>query len=174
MNHNPLRRDASRWRGRLSALIVVAAVVLTGCRSGGGPAPGASSRPFAAYRKCLEQHGVTRRVPGASSTSTNPANGTTFAAARKACASLRPAGGLRGGGFNSNTRAAFRKCMMDHGVTLPGPGAAGGGRTTTSAANVPRGGMLNGLDRNDPTVVKALAACRSLLVSPSTSTSTRP
>jgi hypothetical protein len=34
--------------------------------------------------------------------------------------------------------------------------------------------MLNGLDRKDPVVVKALDACRSLLVSPSTSSSIKP
>jgi hypothetical protein len=34
--------------------------------------------------------------------------------------------------------------------------------------------MLNGLDRNDPAVARALTACRSLLVPAATSTSTRP
>jgi hypothetical protein len=33
--------------------------------------------------------------------------------------------------------------------------------------------MLSGLDRNDPTVAQALTACRSLLGSSSTTTSTR-
>jgi hypothetical protein len=33
--------------------------------------------------------------------------------------------------------------------------------------------MLNGLDRKDPVVVKALDACRSLLV-PSSTSSTKP
>lgn len=174
MNHSPLRRGAFPRRGRLSALIVAATVVLGACRSGAGPAPGAASRPFAAYRKCLEQHGVPRRVPGASPGSTNPANAPAIAAARRACAALRPAGGLRGGGFKSNTRAAFRKCMLDHGVTLPAPGPVGTGPSASSAATVPRGGMLNGLDRNDPAVAKALTSCRSLLVSPPTSTSTKP
>jgi hypothetical protein len=62
MSHTPFRRDAFPWRG-LSALIVAGTVVLVACGSGGGRAPGASSspatssRPFAAYRQCLEQHG---------------------------------------------------------------------------------------------------------------------
>ena len=172
MNDSPLRRDAFPRRGRLSALIVAGTIVLAACSSGGGPA--SSSRPFAAYRQCLEQHGVTPRAPGATRGSTNPANGAAFAAARQACRKLRPAGGLRGGGINSNARAAFRRCMMDHGVTLPAPAASGTGPGTTSAAPVPRGGMLKGLDRNDPAVAKALASCRSLLVSPPTSASTRP
>jgi hypothetical protein len=159
-------------RARLSALIVVGSLLLVACRSGAGPS-GASSRPFAAYRQCLERHGVTRPVPGATRGSVDPANRAAFAAARHACASLRPAGGLRGGGIGSKPRSAFRKCMMDHGVTLPAPGAPVAGTGTTSAAPVPRGGMLNGLDRNDPAVAKALTACRSLLV-PRTSTSTRP
>jgi len=173
MNHSPLRRDAFFWRRRLSALMVAGTVVLAACRSGAGPPP-ASSRPFAAYRQCLEQHGVTPRRPGATSESTDPANAAAFRAARQACAALRPAGGLRGGGINSGARAAFRRCMTDHGVTLPARGAAGTGPGTTSAPSVPRGGMLNGLDRNDPAVAKALASCRSLLGSPPTSASTRP
>jgi hypothetical protein len=167
-----------RWRGRLGLLIVVVVVagaaVLGGCRSGGGSGPAASSHKFAAYRQCLEQHGVTRPVRGADTTTTNPANAEAYAAARRACAALRPAGGLRGGGINSGPRAAFRRCIKDHGVTLPTFGVPGTGPGPSSTGAAPRGGMLNGLDRNDPVVAKALDACRSLLVSPSTSSSTKP
>ena len=175
---------------RLGVLMLACTVGLAAC-SGGGPPP--SKRPFAAYRQCLEQHGVTPRRPRATGTTTAttgasaPTTGTTnrpdpaaFAAARRACRNLRPAGGLRGGGINSGVRAAFRRCMSDHGVTLPGPGPGGAGTGTsgtgpgtTATINAPRGGMLNGLDRNDPTVAAALSACRSLLGSASTTTSTR-
>jgi hypothetical protein len=171
MNHRPLKREPCPCWARLGVLIVASTFVLASCRSGAGPAPAASRHRFAAYRQCLEQHGVTRPPPGADRRSISPANAAAFAAARKACRSLRPAGGLRDGAIDSNARAAFRKCMTDHGVTLPAPSAAGPGPGASSAA---RGGILNGLDRNDPAVAKALTSCRSLLVRPSTSTSTRP
>lgn len=175
MNHNPPRRDALRWR-RVSVLIVVGTVALTACHSGGSkPANSSSSskQTFTAYRQCLLQHGVTRRTPGQTR---DPSEAGTFAAARKACSKLRPAGGLRGGGFNSGTRSAFRKCMTDHGVTLPKFGGAAGSSTTAGTATQGslRGGMLAGLDRNDPNVKSALAACRTLLVPSTTSTTAKP
>ncbi|MDQ1502864.1 MAG: hypothetical protein QOD57_591 [Actinomycetota bacterium] len=176
MDHSPLRRDALRWPGRLGVLIVAGAALLGACSSGGGsgPAEAASSHRFAAYRQCLEQHGVTPRTQGSESSTTDPASAAAYTAARKACASLRPAGGLRGGGINSGPRKAFRRCMTDHGVTLPTAATRGTGPDPSSTEAAPRGGMLNGLDRKDPVVVKALDACRSLLVSPSTSSSTKP
>ena len=176
MNLSPFHRSGSAWRRCLGALALAGIVVLPGCHSGGNAGPSSSDRPFTAYRQCLEQHGVTPRRRGAAASTTttaNPANVAAFAAARKACRKLRPAGGLRGGGINSDARAAFRRCMTDHGVTLPAPGAAGPGPGGTAATPAPRGGMLNGLDRNDPTVAQALTACRSLLGPPSTTTSTR-
>ena len=178
MNLSPFHRSGSAWRRCLGALALAGIVVLPGCHSGGNAGPSSSDRPFTAYRQCLEQHGVTPRRRGAAASTTttaNPANVAAFAAARKACRKLRPAGGLRGGGFKSSTRAAFRKCMTDHGVALHIPPTAASGKTTTSGtgAAVPRGGMLNGLDRNDPTVAKALTACRPLLVASSTTTTTK-
>jgi hypothetical protein len=181
----PVRRSAP-------AVLLAALLVLAGCHSGGTPA---AKRPFAAYRQCLEQHGVQPRhrrgtsttaapAAGESSTTTTRPDPAAFAAARQACRKLRPAGGLRAGGFGSGTRAAFRKCMADHGVTLPEPGGAGVGATTgssepagkgattttTTESNEPRGGMLRGLNRNDPTVAAALAACRPVLNGSSTTT----
>jgi hypothetical protein len=179
MNLSPLQRNGFAWRRRLGALMVAGTVVLTGCRSGGGPA--GSNRPFAAYRQCLEQHGVTPRRRGANlstTTTANPSDAAAFRAARKACRKLRPAGGLRGGELKSSARAAFRRCMTDHGVTLPNLATGAGASSTSgtgaaSEASVPRGGMLAGLNRNDPTVAKALAACRPLLVASSTTTTTK-
>jgi DNA-binding LacI/PurR family transcriptional regulator len=159
-------------RTRVVIPVVVAAALLGGCRSGGGSA--APTHRFAAYRQCLEQHGVTphRRMDQGTTSSTDPASAAAFVAARQACAKLRPTGGLRSGGPSTHRRRAFRQCLKDHGVALP--------TTTTGAKGIPapsgggRGGMLAGLDRNDPTVAAALQACRSRLVSPATSTSTRP
>ncbi|HVW34420.1 MAG TPA: hypothetical protein VHL53_17945 [Acidimicrobiia bacterium] len=186
------------WR-RLAALAGVGALGLaTACSSGGGT--GTATRRFSAYRQCLQQHGVTPRR-GRGSTTTGPAatgsgagpgaaapagastttRNTTaaeaqaFEAARAACRKLRPAGGLRGGGIAGKKRSEFRKCMADHGVALPTttsrpPGTTGPGGTV--AAPAPRGGMLAGLDRNDPTVAAALTACRTLLGAPRKSTTT--
>jgi hypothetical protein len=189
---------------RLGTLIVACGLALPACGSGHGPSP--SNRPFAAYRKCLEQHGVAPRhseggpgspfgtpgagsstatsgagsstatsAPGTSTATSGPADVAAFAAARQACGKLRPAGGLRGGGIASKARKAFRHCMASHGVTLPGPAArtSGTGPAAGSAEPPPRGGMLAGLDRHDPAVAQALAACRSLLGTPAASTSTR-
>jgi len=181
---------ATRLRRSAPALVVAVlagVLLLGGCHSG----TPAAKRPFAAYRQCLLDHGVqprgrrrgtssTSAAPEASATTTTRPDPAAFAAARQACRKLRPAGGLRSGGFGAGTRAAFRKCMADHGVTLPTeppsatsgpPPTAGKGTTTTTGAVAPsRGGMLAGLNRNDPAVSSALSACRSLLRSSTTTT----
>jgi hypothetical protein len=154
-------------RSRLGLAALVLALLLGGCRSGGASASG---HPFAAYRKCLEDHGVTphRRIDQGTTPSTDPATAASFTAARQACAKLRPKGGLRGGQLSGQRRGAFRRCLQDHGVTLP--------TTTTGTGPLSpgaRGGMLANINRNDPTVAAALQACRSQLV-PSSSSSTRP
>jgi len=172
-------------RARLAT--VAAVLLLAGCHSG-GTAP--AKRPFAAYRQCLEQHGVEPRRGRAASTTTSEAGGSTtstpsttsttstpgttspdpgaFAAARQACRKLRPAGGLRSGGIASDARTAFRRCLADRGVTLPTEPTSAG-----PPPAAPRGGMLAGLNRNDPTVAAALSACRPLLAPASTTSSTR-
>ena len=156
-------------RSRVGLSIAVLAVLLAGCRSGGGTST--SEHPFAAYRKCLEEHGVTphRRIDEGTTPSTDPATAASFTAARQACARLRPKGGLRGGQLSGQRRGAFRRCLKDHGVTLP-VATTGTGPPSSGA----RGGMLANINRNDPTVAAALKACRSQIVSSSTSTSTRP
>jgi hypothetical protein len=160
-------------RSRFGIPVVLLAVLLGGCRSGGGPAP--SAHRFAAYRQCLEQHGVTahRLIDQGTTSSTDPASAAAFVAARQACAKLRPAGGLRSSGLSTHRRGAFRRCLKDHGVTLPTT-ATTGAEGTAAPSPGGRGGMLAGLDRNDPSVAAALQACRSQLVSPATSTSTGP
>jgi hypothetical protein len=146
---------------------VVLALTMGACHSGGGTAT--SPHPFAAYRKCLEQHGVTphRHVDQGTTSSTDPTTAASFTAARQACAKLRPKGGLRGGELSGHRRGAFRRCLKDHGVVLP---------TTTTlpgSPEGPRGGMLADINRNDPTVAAALEACRAQLVPNATPTSTR-
>ena len=177
-----LRRSAPAL---VLALVLAAPFALAGCHSG----TPAAKRPFAAYRQCLLEHGVQPRgrrhgtssttAAGESSTTTTRPDPAAFAAARQACRKLRPAGGLRTGGFGAGPRAAFRRCMGDHGVTLPTeprsvtsgpPPSTGKGTTSTSEPLAPsRGGMLAGLNRNDPAVRSALEACRPVLES-STST----
>ncbi|HEY3604844.1 MAG TPA: hypothetical protein VGL04_09230, partial [Sporichthyaceae bacterium] len=144
----------------------------------GGPsaaAPAAASHPapskasFAAYRACLAQHGVARPstppTPG-TRRHLDPAQVSTFQAARAACEADRPAGGFRTGMFSHRERNGFRACMRDHGVALPKPirPTAGPGPTPTEQ----RGGMLGNLDRHDPAVQKALTACRSNLLGQAT------
>jgi len=154
-------------RSRLGLSIVVLAAVLGGCRSGGGGSP--SGHPFAAYRKCLEEHGVTphRRIDLGTTSSTDPATAASFTAARQACGKLRPKGGLRGGELSGQRRHAFRRCLQDHGVTLPTT------TTLTGSPEGPRGGMLANVDRNDPAVAAALRACRAQLIPTARTTSTR-
>ena len=65
-----------------------------------------------------------------------------YAAALAACKSTLPTGGP---GTNSSAFRAYRSCLADHGVTLPGTGGAGG------------------INRNDPKVQAAMATCRPLL-----------
>ena len=174
MAHSSPWRDGLWGRGRLGVLIVAGMVALTlgACRSGTGSTPEAAGRRFAAYRQCLEDHGATPRARGTDPVTGNTADAATFGAARRACRGLRPAGGLRGGGIDAGPRAAFRRCMADHGVTLPTAGLPATGPGPKASGGVARGGMLNGLDRNDPVVAKALESCRSLLVAPSTSSTT--
>jgi len=162
----------SRLRLPVAVLAAVLAVSISGCSSGGGSSAVPAHR-FAAYRQCLEQHGVTphRRIDQGTTSSTDPASGAAFAAARQACAKLRPTGGLRSGGLSTQRRGAFRQCLKSHGVNLPTTTTAKGGAAAPEGG---RGGMLANLDRNDPSVAAALKACRTQLVTPATPTTTRP
>jgi hypothetical protein len=89
---------------------------LQACRSqlptGGGNFQ--NNPAFAAYRNCLQLHGVTLPPPGSSTSSSVPGGGQGFGgldrtnptvqAALQACAALRPAGGP--GGSTTTTPAA--------------------------------------------------------------------
>jgi hypothetical protein len=161
------------------ALMATVAMLVAGCGGDGGghsaATPAAVSHPapskasFAEYRACLQQHGVLRPTtaptPG-TRRHLDPAQVSTFQAARQACEADRPAGGFRTGMFSHHARNGFRMCMRDHGVTLPKQirPTTGPGPTPTEQ----RGGMLGNLDRHDPAVQKALTACRSDLLGAAT------
>jgi hypothetical protein len=162
------------------ALLAAVTMLVAGCGGGGGghnaATPAAASQPaptrasFAAYRQCLAAHGITRPTdrptakptPGAFRRHLDPARVQAFEAARQACGADRPAGGFRAGLFSHHERSGFRKCMADHGITLQRPArpTAGPGPTPTEE----RGGMLADLDRHNPKVAAALAACRAELL----------
>ena len=152
-----------------------------------------ATQTMEAYRQCLQDHGITmpeRRTPGsaapngtAGSGATGSASGSsgspgprgtidpaTQEAARAACGTA-PAGGRGQGqgaaGPDPAAMTAFRECMAQNGVTIPDQPAPSG--ASGSSGTVPRGqggrggGLLGGLDRNDPTVAAALEACQANL-----------
>jgi hypothetical protein len=182
----------------LGGLGLACALVVTACGSTSA-APGSTSaggsiasatgtstgtEDFAAYRSCLQSHGVTLGGGGlfrgggrGNGTTTTGGPGTggpggrpPLTAAQQqaldACASLRPSGGFgRGGGFgggafNSNDPAfaQFQACLRQHGVqTAPAGGTGATGGTTTGTTTRPGG------QRRSPAFQAALAACRNLL-----------
>jgi hypothetical protein len=177
---------------------IVAGTVLAACGGSGGtggstPAaaaasPTSTSNAAAAYRTCLEQHGVTlpSRAPGQGRPSGGAGGGggggfggggggfstsPQMQAALQACASVRPTGGAGFGGFGGGrggaALTAFRNCMSQQGVVIP---------TTrpTAFPTAPASGSaryLGGLDPNDPKVAAALKVCSPLLPSRSASPS---
>jgi hypothetical protein len=98
----------------------------TGSSSGSssGSSGSSGSGSASAYFNCLREHGVTG-FGGSGSTGSTPSS-STIANARKACASLRPAGGFGGPGEFSAAFSKFKSCLAAHGVTLPSPSASGG------------------------------------------------
>ncbi len=195
LNYVPTR---SRGRGPryVAAAMAIGAlgILLAACSSAGSASTttstttasgskGSTSTAFAAYTKCLSQHGVTlpnfkgRRpsgsggpeggfTPGSGGGGTPGsgsfpgrgaggfANNPKYAAAEKACASLRPKGGsgfgFGGNGANSAAFAAYTNCLKLHGVTV-----------------------TNGVpDRSSAAFAAASAACAALRPAPGSTTST--
>jgi hypothetical protein len=137
----------------------------------------ASSASREAYVTCLRQHGAT--VPATAPTSKpaskptgmptgKPGSKTNMipAAARAACASLRPAGQGDGGRTNPQVQA-FDACMKAHGEPIPdrrpapaaspmaSPQAAKGAKPTGIAR------FLHGLNPGNSQVAAAVKACES-------------
>jgi hypothetical protein len=131
-------------KSRLGRTLVVGAAVpalllaVAACGGAASAAPAAGSMPppgnssgssgsggASAYFNCLREHGVTGFGGGSSGGSTP--SSSTIENARKACASLRPAGGFGGSGGFSAAFSKFESCLAAHGVTLPSPSASGGG-----------------------------------------------
>jgi hypothetical protein len=166
------------------ALVAAVVMLVAGCGGGGGghsaAAPAAASHPtatkasFADYRQCLAAHGIARATerPTARPTAPpgpgrrrrlDPAQVQAFQAARQACQADRPAGGFRAGVFSHHQRSGFR--MRDQGIRLQRPPMR---PTAGPTPTEERGGMLADLNRHDPAVEKALAACRANLLNKAT------
>jgi len=164
------------------ALVAAVVMLVAGCGGGGGghsaAAPAAASHPtatrasFAEYRQCLAAHGIARATERPTARPTpgfrrhlDPAQVQAFRTARQACVADRPAGGFRAGMFSHHQRSGFRECMRDHGVALQRPPMR---PTAGPTPTEQRGGMLADLNRHDPAVAKALAACRAELLNRAT------
>jgi hypothetical protein len=83
----------------------------------------------------------------------------------QACASLRPTGA---GFLNSPQAAAYRNCLVQHGVTLPAAGANGG----PSANGATPGTGPNSTIANNPAFQAANQACAPLRPARPSTTST--
>jgi hypothetical protein len=157
-----------------SAAILIVALAASGCSGGSSKSVAVSAttttsttpatRSSQAFIQCMQSKGVTitnlRGLRGGTTPSSLPAGVTApqFQQAFQACRSQLPTGG--GQNLQNNpASAAYRNCLMLHGVTLPqpgqrgAPGAGGGGAA---------GQGLGGLDRTSPTVQAALQACAAL------------
>ncbi len=168
---------------RLGALWLTALVLLAACGGGSPPVPVSGAPSLADYRSCLQQHGVTfptgTPTPGEPRPIHDRATVRAFKKARMTCAPLRPPGAaLRPYGLRAQSRHSFARCMADHGVPLPRPTEQAspppGELQPSDSPTAPRGGLLTGLDRNDPTTKAALEACRSYLAVPTTAPAVVP
>lgn len=172
------RAGRPRWLG---ALCLTGFVLLAGCGSGSSP-PVTGAPSLANFYSCLEQHGVpfptATPTPGAKPPSQR-AKAKSIKKARKICAPLRPPGtALRPYRLREQTRQSFARCMADHGVPLPAPTEQASpppaGLQPSGSPTAPRGGLLAGLDRNNPTTKAALEACRSYLEVPTPGPAVNP
>lgn len=129
-------------------------------------APGAGTPPdFEPFRACMAERGVELPEMGQGS-GTAPGSGqgagpgrgitppegvdqATFDAAMAACEGQLPQRGGLGLGAGSTAAAAYRSCLVDHGVEV---------------GDQP--GDLQALDRDDPAVQEAMAVCEPLLPAP--------
>lgn len=123
---------------------------------------------MAAYRQCLQQHGVTfggrfggRRDGGSNAAPNDGSTPTSRApltqqqrqqlqAAQQACQSKLPPQTQQQRQQMQAALNAYRSCMKDHGVTIPDQGNGGFGG-------------LRGINRDDPTFQAANKICAPLL-----------
>ncbi|HEX6468922.1 MAG TPA: hypothetical protein VF069_07470 [Streptosporangiaceae bacterium] len=148
-----------------------AAAPKTSAPTTGASKTGTPADPRAAFRQCLQQHGVTlpsRPRPGATDRPTGRATGgptgrptgrprgplgglPSLSAGQRqafqACASLAPGGfaGGFGGGVDQSALKAFQSCMSQHGVKMANAFRPGASRTA------------------DPKFAAAFRTCRALL-----------
>lgn len=155
-------------------------VAACGGGSGGttaaAPKTSGSANPMAAFRQCLQQHGVTlpnnlgrrgQRGPASGQPSAPPSGQPSGQPTRRpggppsgfpsmsasqrqavqACASLAPNGGRFGGGVDQSALKAFQSCMSQHGVKVTNSFRPGAPRTATA----------------DPKAAAAFRTCRALL-----------
>jgi len=128
------------------------------------------SGTFAAYASCLRSHGAA--PPGSPPRPYAGASTAALAAARVACAKLRPSGGF-GFGFggaagspaNSQLLAAYRNCLKIHGVTLPARARRAASAAVSGASSPPTTAPSPPGRRFTPTPAEkaAFAACSALL-----------
>lgn len=154
--------------------------------TGGGASAGGNAQSAAAFTSCLKSHGLNLPAGGlgaggggfAAGAGAGSAPGASAPSAKsraafQACAKFQPQGGFGGGGFgagsaNSAATAAFRNCMSLHGVALAKPAVPAGTPQVGGSPSTTRPGIA----RNDPKYTAAFAACKALLPTPSTSTTT--
>jgi hypothetical protein len=109
----------------------------------------ASADPRAAFRQCLQQHGVTLPNQGGGAPSGRPGQIPSVSASQRqalqACASLAPNGGGFGNGGDQSALKAFQNCMDEHGVKVTSTFRPGELRTS------------------DPKAAAAFRTCRALL-----------
>jgi hypothetical protein len=178
----PTARHARRVAVVLTA--VAGAIALAACGGGSSKssstttsttAAASSSRrggrndpAMAAFRQCLQQHGVTfggrfgGRGGGAPTTAPNDGSTPTsrapltpqqrqqLQAAQQACQSKLPPQTQQQRQQMQAALNAYRSCMKDHGVTIPDQGNGGFGG-------------LRGINRDDPTFQAANKICAPLL-----------
>jgi hypothetical protein len=141
------------------ALLFAAACGGNGGTKAAAPKTSTSADPRAAFRQCLQQHGVTLPNDGRRGQSGRPSGPPTARPsnlpsmsdsqrqALQACASLAPNGGRFGNGVDQSALKAFQSCMSQHGVKITNSARPGVLRTATA----------------DPKAAAAFRTCRALL-----------
>jgi hypothetical protein len=184
MKRNELRRTAAT----IAAGAATAVIVLTGCSSGddgpkvataatGSATASASASPSAsvdprdkmvAFTRCLREHGVDVKDAGEDGMVTiggaaQAAGGTDkMMEAEKACASLAPGGvgeAREPDPEMEDRMLKFARCMREHGIDLPDPGAGGDLRVQVGKD----GKAAGAITPDDPKFKAAHEACQDLL-----------